>query len=54
MKSEIEKLREQRKEVEQKMKRVSDYIDTDVFQRSKGNQKEIADKNGKIVMDPVI
>ena len=40
MKSEIEKLRELRKEVERKMKRVSDYIDTDTFQRAKGKQKE--------------
>ena len=49
MKSEIEKLREQRKEAERKMKRVSDYIDTDTFQRAKGSQKEVTDKKAALL-----
>jgi len=49
MKSEIEKLRELRKEVERKMKRVSDYIDTDTFQRAKGSKKEITDRKATML-----
>lgn len=49
MKSEIEKLRELRKEVERKMKRVSDYIDTDTFQRAKGKQKEVTEKKATLL-----
>ena len=49
MKTEIEKLREQRKEVEQKMIRVSDYIDTDIYQRAKGKTKEVTDKKATML-----
>lgn len=50
MKSEIEKLREQRKEVEQKMKKVDDYVSGHTFQYAKGKQIKIVNKRGDVLV----
>ena len=49
MKSEIEKLREQRKEIEQKMKKVEDYVSGHTYQYAKGKQIKIVDKRADIL-----
>ena len=50
MKTEIEKLREQRKEVEQKMKKVDDYVSGHTFQYAKGEQIKIVNKRADVLV----
>lgn len=49
MKTEIEKLHKLRKEVEQKMKKVDDYVCGHTFQYAKGKQIKIVDKRADIL-----
>ena len=50
MKSEIEKLREQRKEVERKMKNVDDYVSGHTYQYAKGKQIKIVNKRADVLV----
>lgn len=49
MKSEIEKLYEQRKEVERRMKKVDDYVNGHTFQYAKGEQIKVVNKRADIL-----
>jgi len=53
MRSNIQKIIEQRKEVEHKMKRVSDYIDTNTFQYAKGKQRDVVDRKVDVLANNV-
>ena len=50
MKSEIEKLCKQRKEVERKMKKVDDYVCSHTFQYAKGEQIKITNKRADVLV----
>ena len=50
MKSEIEKLRELRKEVERKMKKVDDYVSGHTYQYAKGKQIKIVNKRADVLV----